>query len=837
VARNPCKARERAHPRSTLHLLGTVALGALIAPLGASAQTVLPDINVIASTPLSNTRSPASKSGPAAPSRPARQPTARTQGAPAQAAPPAPAPAPVAVDPTLIDRDKVPSNTEVLTATEFDHSRSLSLLDSLATSLPGVSLGDQSGNAFQRDLNYRGFVASPVPGTPQGLAVYQNGVRINEAYGDVVNWDFIPEMAINRLTLVPSSPIFGLNAIGGALTIDMKNGFTYQGAEAQTTFGSYGRRSAGAQAGMQDGNLSAYAAFDATNDDGWRQFSSASQLRRIYVDLGARNDTTEFHINFTGADNNLGAVAATPVQMLNQNWASVYTFPQTTHLQLAFLTSSLSYNPTDTLALQGNGYYRGFWQAHVDGNGTDAMPCGPGPTTFCIDGGPLNLINPLLPDNLPAGAFLGEIDRNWTTTGSFGGTAQATSSAKVLDHDNHVVVGVSVDHGRTQFNGNSELGTIDQNLFVTGTGIFIDQPLADITPVSVLATNTYTGLFATDTFDITSKFSITAGARFNIAQINLMDETGTDPLLNSSSRYERLNPVIGATYKITPNVTIYGGYSEANRAPTPLELGCSSPTTPCMIDNFLIADPPLKQVVSRTYEAGVRGSFGASPKTGQLTWSLGGFRTSLTDDIINVASTVPLFGYFQNIQKDLREGIEAKVNYKVDRWNAYANFTYVDATYQTTVLISSPNNPFADANGDITVHPGDHIPAIPSYRFKAGAEYYITDAWKFGADLNVVGPQYLIHDDSNQNPQVPAYAVVNLHSSYQVNKNIEVFALVNNLFNTHYYAAGTFAQVNGAAGIFNSNTFGNAGYLNLTDPRTFLPGMPFAAYAGIRAKF
>ncbi len=30
-------------------------------------------------------------------------------------------------------------------------------------------------------------------GTPQGLAVYQNGVRINEVFGDTVNWDLIPE--------------------------------------------------------------------------------------------------------------------------------------------------------------------------------------------------------------------------------------------------------------------------------------------------------------------------------------------------------------------------------------------------------------------------------------------------------------------------------------------------------------------------------------------------------------------------------------------------------------------------------------------------------------------
>jgi iron complex outermembrane receptor protein len=114
----------------------------------------------------------------------------------------------------------------------------------MSRGLPGLALGDQTGNEFQRDINYRGFTASPVIGTPQGLAVYQNGVRVNEVFGDVVNWDFIPETAINRMTLMPSNPVYGLNALGGALSIDMKNGFTYQGTETELRGGSFARRSA-----------------------------------------------------------------------------------------------------------------------------------------------------------------------------------------------------------------------------------------------------------------------------------------------------------------------------------------------------------------------------------------------------------------------------------------------------------------------------------------------------------------------------------------------------------------------------------------------------------------
>jgi iron complex outermembrane receptor protein len=568
----------------------------------------LPEIEVIAATPLAGARSAAPKHTRPAPARFAKP------------SPAAPVPATTAADPGVIDRDKVPSNTQMLRSADFDHSQSSNILDALTKGLPGVSLSDQSGNAFQRNLDYRGFTASPVPGTPQGLAVYQNGVRINESFGDIVNWDFIPEMAINRLSLVPSNPIFGLNAIGGALSIEMKNGFTYQGREAEAVAGSYGRFQAATQIGIQDRDRSFYLSADSTNDHGWRDFSSSSQLRRMYLDVGARGDQAEFHLAFTGADNYLGSVAATPVELLNQKWSSVYTWPQTTHLQLAFLTTSLSYAPSDTLSFQSNAYYRGFWQDHVDGNGTDSQPCDPGgpfPGQLCIGDG-MTQINQhfAMPNTISPGAFLGEIDRNSTSTNAVGGSAQATSGSKILGYDNHFVAGVSVDRGRTQFMASSELGTIDQNLFVTGTGVFIDQPAADITPVGLSASNTYTGVYATDTFDLTSKLSITTGARFNVAQIDLADETGTDPLLTSSNSFQRVNPVIGATYKLIPSLTGYAGYSEANRAPTPLELGCSDPVHPCMIDNFLISDPPLKQVVSHTYEAGLRGNFGASDQKG-----------------------------------------------------------------------------------------------------------------------------------------------------------------------------------------------------------------------------
>jgi iron complex outermembrane receptor protein len=812
-------------------------------PPGASAQTVLPDINVIAPAPLSGHRAPKPRTTPAAP-------------ASQTAAPSEPAPAAANTDPTAIERDKVPSSTSVLTSTDLNHEYSPSFLDSLNRGLPGVSLGDQTGNPFQKDLNYRGFTASPVQGTPQGIAVYQNGVRVNESWGDIVNWDFIPEKAIDKVSLFPSNPVFGLNAIGGALSIQMKNGFTWQGAELETLIGSYGRIQSAVQAGKQDGNLSAYALFESAYDRGWRDLGlSSSHINRMYADVGARNEQTELHISFTGADDILHNVTATPVDLLNKSWSSVWTSPQDTRLQLAFLQANLTHSFSDSLAFQGNVYYRGFWQGHNDGNGTNAMVCADG-INLCLNdtADPVanGVIKGVATPNPFGNAILGEIDRNWVSTNSFGGAAQLASTNKVFEHDNHFIVGASVDHGYTQFTGSSELGVMDpQTLFIQGMGIFINNPDEGQSASSLHARNTYTGLYVTDTFEVTNRLSATAGGRFNLAQINLQDQTGENPELNSSSQFQRFNPMVGATYKITQNITAYADYAEANRAPTPLELGCSDAVHPCMIDTFLVADPPLKQVVSHTVEAGLRGSFGKDAKSGLLTWGLGVYRTLSDDDIIEVGSPtvggpVSNFGFFENFGKTRRQGVEAKIDYRQERWNVYANYAFVDATYQSAGSLFSPNNPNAICQDGgtlaeeqdncvtptVRVTPGDHIGGIPEHRFKLGAEYAVTDRWKVGGDLYVVGSQYLIHDDTNQFAKVPAYATLNLHTSYQLTPDVELFGLINNALNQHYWVAGTFTSTGGFSSADGSNTIGT-----LTDPRTVVPGMPFAAYAGIKAKF
>ena len=75
---------------------------------------------------------------------------------------------------------------------DIEASGALDLSDFLNRRFNGVFVNEMQGNPFQPDLNYRGYTASPLLGTPQGLSIYMDGVRLNQPFGDVVSWDLIP---------------------------------------------------------------------------------------------------------------------------------------------------------------------------------------------------------------------------------------------------------------------------------------------------------------------------------------------------------------------------------------------------------------------------------------------------------------------------------------------------------------------------------------------------------------------------------------------------------------------------------------------------------------------
>ena len=798
--------------------------------------------------------------------------------------PASPTPAPAAavrmspVGGSELPIDKVPAGISIIPSQQIERVGSASITEAINTYVPSATINEALGNALATDLQYRGFTASPLNGTPQGLAIYQNGVRMNEVFGDTMNWDLIPQIAIADIVIMSNNPAFGLNALGGSVNVIMKDGFGFQGATVDSRIGSFGHKEVAAEAGQRWGGWATYVAGEWIDDNGWRDLSPAT-AKRAYADVGVKGSGAEFHLNYTFADTFLGVVGPTPVELLDERRANVFTSPQSfdNRMQMVNLTGSVSV--TDTLKLSGNAYYRGFKQKRPDGNVSEVIACDPAGANaglLCFEeaddvlfgrranGAIVNVPIASLPNG--AETVLGSNDRVGVDSFSYGGALQAVSKARLFDRPNQFLLGTSIDIGRAHATSQSELGVIDpRTLAVSGLGIIIDQSLnpnlnagdVEVTPIDLLVRTQYYGLFFMNTLDVTDRLAVTVGGRYNLANIRLEDQFGE--ALNGDHTFQRFNPLIGATYKLTPGITAYAGYSESNRAPTPAELACADPLRPCLLENFLVSDPPLQQVVGRTVEAGLRGQFAAgyagrdalgAPKSNTLGWSLGYFRTALSDDILTVASPVQGRGFFINGGDTLREGLEAAVNYRSDRLFMYASYAFVDATFRNALEIASPNAPVgvpcssfvpADPQDEVPncarVRPGDHIPSIPSHRLKFGFDYWLTPQWRVGGDIIAVSSQFFRGDEGNDDRPLPGYAVVNLRTGYKITDNVELYGLVKNLFGAEYATFGTYFDTGALHNVAGDPVGVGRNATVLENPRMITPAAPLAVYGGVKVKF
>jgi outer membrane receptor protein involved in Fe transport len=740
-----------------------------------------------------------------------------------------------------IPREKIPAMTHVLTPEDVRLNEVPDFLTGLEGRIGGVTLNNAQGNPFQPNLTYRGFEASPLAGNPQGLAVYVNGARFNQPFGDTVNWDLIPSVAVHRMVLEGANPAFGLNAIGGSLSVELKNGFTWQGAEAELLGGSFGRVMGSLQFGKQIDNVAVYFALSSLREDGWRDFSP-STLRQFYGDIGWRGSSGEVHLNLLAADNKLVGNGTVPVELLAFSRSAVFTHPDETINRFGRLALTGNFEVTDRVSVQGNAYYGRLRQRTKNGDASDAEPCEDDTAFLCLDddGPPLLARNgtqipnfvtnspyrqfPAFAERFEDGGPYAQLNRTSTDTHGYGATAQAVFRNEIIGRPNRFIIGGSFDGGRTRFAATSEVGALTLDRGFEEPGIVIAQPDGAITPVDVKATNAYYGLYFSDVLDVTDRLTATLSGRLNVAKLTLRDQIGTE--INGDHQFMRFNPAGGLAYKITPDLTVYGGYSEANRTPTPAELSCADPAAPCSLTNFFVGDPPLKQVVGRTVEAGLRGRF--RPQEGTIVnWHLGAFRTETQDDILFTSSDIIGRAFFQNIGATLRQGIEAGISVRAARWNAFIDYAFLDATFRSFLTLNSPENPFADEDGRILVRPGHHLPGIPAHSLKIGFNYLVTDAWKVGLTARAFSGKYLVGDESNLNPKTDPYVVVNLSTSYTINKHLQVFGVVENLFNTKYATFGTFSPTS------------EVPIIEVPDAsvtRSLSPGAPLAVYAGVRAR-
>ena len=713
--------------------------------------------------------------------------------------------------------DMLPGNIQSATGAEIERLHATDLGAFMNRRLGSVFINEAQGNLLQPDVQLRGFVASPLLGQSQGISVYQNGVRINEPFGDTVNWALVPESAIASIDLIPgSNPLFGLNALGGALSIQTKSGFTAPGTGGEFQGGSFQRVIAEIESGASfDERLSYYGSARYLDEDGWRQFSP-SRAMHLFGDVGWRGDTGSVSANVTVVDTDLIGNGPAPIELLEIDRSAVFTRPDQTENALALASVTGTWRWTENASLDGVAYVRRSDIQTLNGDDSDFGACEQDPLFVCEEVGPGEQEeiardedgNPIPFGDAVDGAT---VNRSFTDQDSLGASLLLSVSRRILDRPNWLVVGASLDWGDTEFNSSTELGRLDETRAAVSSGTFVGESF-----VRVDSATRNRGFFFSETLAMTPTVGITLSGRYNSTTVELRDQLGTE--LNGSHDYNRFNGSTGVTWQVSPAADFYAIYGESNRAPSPVELTCANPDDPCRLPNAFLSDPPLRQVVARNIEAGARGRWR------RMDWHVGFFQTTNEDDIIFIsAGALSNQGFFDNVGDTRRLGAEVSltgIGFE-ERLLWALHYTRLDATFRDSFIVTSPNNPAA-VGGELPVPAGSRIPGVPKDLLKLSADFAWTPRLSLSTELLYQSEQYLRGDEGNRLDPLPGYAVVNVGAEYRINRHFMVFARVDNVFDAAYE---TFGLVGTADEVLGDE---------FEDPRFVSPAAPISGWIGLK---
>jgi outer membrane receptor protein involved in Fe transport len=783
--------------------------------------------------------------------------------------------------------DSIPSPVQTAISRDIDAAGALDLSDFLNRRMNGVYVNEIQGNPLQPDINYRGYTASPLLGTPQGLSLFMDGVRLNQPFGEVVSWDLIPRIAIASMTLIPgSNPLFGLNTLGGALSIQTKDGKANAGTSAQATIGSHLRRAVEFEHGGSRANgLQWYVAGNVFGDDGWRD-RSPSDVGQLFGKLGWRGTSVDLDLSSSFADTALTGNGLQDQRLLDRNYASVYTSPDDTSNRAGLVNAGWRLRRTPALTFSGNVYYRDIRTQTLNGDinddtldqsvyqpsaaeraalaaaGITGVPASglnaantPFPSLRCIG-------NALLRDE-PAQKCNGLLNRTSTSQHTVGAAAQGTRIGTVGRTRHQLTVGAAFDRSGVSFTQSSELGYLNSDRTVTGVGAFgdavtggsVDDEAYD-TRVTLDGTIGTVSAYASDTVT-RGAWNVTLSGRINRMTIANRDRIRPAPAagsLDGDYAFSRFNPAVGTTYSARHGLNLYAGYSEGNRAPTSIELGCADPNAPCKLPNAMAGDPALDQVITRTFESGVRGG---TESTARFSWNAGVFFTRNHQDILFVSSDQTGFGYFKNFGETRRQGVELGVSRRLDRLRVGGGYTFLAATYESAETVSGVGNSSNDLaragspglEGTIDIVPGDRLPLTPRHSFKAFAEIDVTRRASVDVDLVAVSGSLARGNENNQHQPdgvyylgpggIGGYGVVNLGGQVRLTTHLQLVAQIGNVFNQRYSTAAQLGPAGfTASGSFIARSLPPVNGAFPVPQTTFLaPGAPRLAWIGARLRF
>jgi len=696
----------------------------------------------------------------------------------------------------------------------INKSNAMSLTEQMNSSLASLSINDVQNNPFQPDVQYRGFTASPLLGLPQGISVYLNGVRFNEPFGDTVNWDLFSLSSIEKVTLYSgSNPIFGQNTLGGALSLTTKNGFDIEHNELSLQVGSFGQKQVNLQLSGNNERWAYYVNANSYQEDGWRD-GSPSEIKQLLVNISYRSPNFITDLFMAANDNKMVGNGAVPIELLSQqSLTAIYTQPDQTKTQLGMIGLNLQTNLSSSYSLNGNIYYRQNKIASINGDDSDYLPCMfSGGITLCEgddddESGDDNLEDVVDAEELEAVTFVGydetigfsdlsnldaeEVDgtRNTgkTDNSSYGFTTQLVRSDLFTHGNNELIIGIGADKASIDFASDSEFAilhndTIDDDRSVSGVG------LHDYDSMVRLKTNiSYYYLYLANSIELHNDLSLNLAARYNNSQISMNDLIDSGPgSLDGVHKYNHFNPALGLSYSGLDNLTLKASYSQSSRTPSPAELSCADEEDPCKLPNGFVSDPPLEQVIVTT------GEVGAIYHKPNQQYSLTLYSSVSENDIIfQQAGNKPSQGYFVNIDKTKRQGIEVSSLFRFGDYRLSANYNFLDATFESPYISFSPVNP---KGANRQVNPGDTIPGQPKHQVKVLIEKELTRYINIGGEYLYSSSQFYRGDEANENDKIVGHSVVNMYLNYGITPQLALSVRINNLLDKQYYTFGTYGE-------------------------------------------
>ena len=790
---------------------------------------------------------------------------------------------------TGIDRNRVPNSTQSISIDDIDNLESNTFTDLMGEKLTGITVKDLQNSPFQKNLDYRGFTASPLLGESQGLAVYLNGIRANEGFGDTLQWDLIPENAVKKIDLMSANPVFGLNALGGSLALTTKKGIDYlqQKGSAINSFeaGSFEKHVGIFELGTGTEDTGIYISAELAHDGGWRDHSPGD-IKRVFVNYGQIFENFDIDYSFLHGRTELNGNGVSPTELLQKRRESVFTWPDSTENRLYLVNSNANYYYNDNTTISGSLYYRRLIRTTFNGDELDAEECDEDndnghqaqlKSDFGTDD------SPLCGDDNSSGDYgilidqygnaissnddirrYGLINRTNTMTVTWGGAVQTGIQTTIDGMDHSIIIGIAADKTRSAFHSRGELGELTYNRTVNNVlnaqGGFItleseqehtganggkedDTKRGDIGQAKLATKVDYYGLFGTDTINVSDATDVTISSRANLAYIKMYDHLAASftrtTTLDGNHRYFRINPAVGITHKYNSNSIVRFSYKESNRTPAPIELSCASAADPCRLPNAFVADPPLEQVVSKGFEIGARGVINLFNYSG--SWESAIYHYVNEDDIIFVSSgTGVSSGYFKNFGETKRMGLELSYNTdiknKFGKIDLFTNYSYLEATFETDHTLPAANHPA----GSNDVKKGDTIPGMPEHTINAGIGQKFGNDLRIGLNMNASSGVYLRGDESNQLKMTNPYVVFNANARWKPLENIEFYGRINNILDSKYENMGVLGEADADEVNVPISELGDTGSgtaVGPLDPRFYSPGSPLGISIGLRVSW